>query len=52
MADFRRHASSSVADFMLPEEVRTQQQSLDDNTKEYDWQHVRYATCSIARRSV
>jgi site-specific DNA-cytosine methylase len=42
MADFRRHASSSVADFMLPDEVRTQQQSLDDNTKEYDW-----AACEI-----
>ncbi|KAM0696367.1 hypothetical protein Q7P36_003613 [Cladosporium allicinum] len=42
MADFRRHASSSVADFMLPNEVRTQQQSLDDNTKEYDW-----AACEI-----
>jgi site-specific DNA-cytosine methylase len=42
MADFRRHASSSVADSLLPEEVRTQQQSLDDNTKEYEW-----AACEI-----
>ena len=43
MADFRRHASSSVAEFMLPDEVRTQQQAvLDDNTREYDW-----AACEI-----
>jgi site-specific DNA-cytosine methylase len=43
MAKFRRHASSSVADFMLPDEVRTQQQAiLDDNLRGYDW-----AKCEI-----
>ena len=43
MADFRRHASSSVAEFMLPDEVRTQQQAiLDDNSRDYDW-----AACEI-----
>jgi site-specific DNA-cytosine methylase len=43
MADFRRHASSSAAEFMLPDEVCTQQQAvLDDNSREYDW-----AACEI-----
>ena len=42
MSDFRRYASSSVADFLLPDEVRTQQANIDDNTREYDW-----AACEI-----
>jgi len=44
MGNFRRYASSSVAEFMLPDsEVRRQQQAfLDDNTREYDW-----AACEI-----
>lgn len=49
MSDFRRNASSSVAEFMLPnEKVRIQQQlSLDDSTREYDWaaceiRHIQY----------
>jgi len=43
MADFRRYASSSVAEFMLPDEVRTQQQViLDDSSRDYDW-----AACEI-----
>lgn len=44
MSDFRRNASSSVAEFMLPnDKVRAQQQlSLDDSTSEDDW-----AACEI-----
>lgn len=50
MKKFTRFASSSVADFLLPNEtVRTQQQhiSLDDTTREYEWaaceiRHIQY----------
>ena len=49
MADFRRYASSSVTDFMLPnDKVRTQHHdSLEDLTREYNWEkcelrHIQY----------
>lgn len=48
MSKFRRPASSSVAEFMLPnDKIRAQQTSLDDNSKEYDWaaceiRHIQY----------
>ena len=48
MSKFRRSASSSVAEFMLPnDKIRAQQTSLDDNSKEYDWaaceiRHIQY----------
>ncbi|KAM0717999.1 hypothetical protein Q7P37_006331 [Cladosporium fusiforme] len=49
MKGFTRFASSSVAEFMLPNEIiRTQQHvSLDDTTREYDWaaceiRHIQY----------
>jgi site-specific DNA-cytosine methylase len=48
MSKFRRPASSSVAEFMLPnDQIRAQQTSLDDNSKEYDWaaceiRHIQY----------
>jgi site-specific DNA-cytosine methylase len=48
MSDFRRPASSSVAEFMLPnDKIRAQQESLDNTSKEYDWaaceiRHIQY----------
>lgn len=48
MSKFRRSASSSVAEFMLPnDKIRAQQVSLDDSSKEYDWaaceiRHIQY----------
>jgi site-specific DNA-cytosine methylase/superfamily II DNA or RNA helicase len=43
MSKFRRQASSSVSEFMLPnDKIRAQQTSLDENSKEYDW-----AACEI-----
>lgn len=49
MKNFTRFASSSVAEFMLPNETfRAQQRiGLDDNTREYDWaaceiRHIQY----------
>ena len=48
VSKFRRSASSSVAEFMLPDDkLRAQQTSLDDNSKEYDWavceiRHIQY----------
>jgi site-specific DNA-cytosine methylase len=48
MSNFRRPASSSVADFMLPnDKIRAQQDSLDNTSKEYDWaaceiRHIQY----------
>ena len=49
MSKFRRSASSSVSEFMLPnDKIRAQQTSLDDNnSKEYDWaaceiRHIQY----------
>jgi site-specific DNA-cytosine methylase len=49
MSDFRRYASSSVADFMLPnDKIQAQQDGLESSgSKEYDWaaceiRHIQY----------
>lgn len=48
MSKFRRPASSTVSEFMLPnDKIRAQQISLDENTREYDWaaceiRHIKY----------
>jgi site-specific DNA-cytosine methylase len=48
MSKFRRPASSSVSEFMLPNDViRSQQTNLDEKTREYDWaaceiRHIQY----------